>query len=468
MEFTPDVQRLFLEFMMQDASLFTRVSNIYNSENFDKSLKKAAKFLSEHAAQHSTLPDRVQIKAVTGVDLRPIDGINQGHISWFLEEFENFTKRQELERAILKAADLLEKGEYDPVEKLIKDAVQISLTKDMGTDYFADPRSRLNRLKSNNGQISTGWHHLDHFIYGGFNRKELEIVAGASGSGKSLVLQNLACNWTLMNLNGIYITLELSEDLCAMRIDSMLTSIPSREIFKDLDHVELKIRTLSKKAGRLKIKYMQAQSTVNDIRAYVKELQVREGIVLDYICVDYLDLMMPVSVKINVSDTFTKDKYVSEELRNLANELNVVLMSASQLNRSSVEEIEFDHSHIAGGISKIYTADNVMGIFTSRAMRERGKYQLQLMKTRNSSGMNKKIDLDFDVNSLRITDTSETDQDGSSAPASSATNNIMAQLKTTSSVRTQAAAGDNLGKIKADVQGSKLKSMLAQLKTSAD
>ena len=468
MEFTADVQKLFLEFMLQDPSLFTRVSNIYNSDNFDKSLKRAAKFVSDHAEQHSTLPDRVQLKAVAGVDLQAIAGINDGHINWFLEEFENFTKRQELERAILKAADLLEKGEYDPVEKLIKDAVQISLTKDMGTEYFADPRSRLNRLKSNNGQISTGWNGLDRKLYGGFNRGELQIFAGGSGSGKSLFMQNLGCNWSLAGLNGVYVTLELSEDLCAMRIDSMITGKPTKEIFRDLDDVEMKVRIIGKRSGNFWLKYLPAQSTVNDIRSYIKELQIRTGITVDFLCVDYLDLLMPVSAKVSPNDLFVKDKYVSEELRNLAKELNVLFVTASQLNRSAVEEIEFDHSHISGGISKINTADNVFGIFTSRAMRERGKYQLQLMKTRSSSGVGQKVELDFDVNSLRITDTSETDSDEQSVPASSATSNIMAQLKTTSTVRTRDAAGDNLGKVKADVQGSKLKSMLAQLKTSAE
>lgn len=333
MEFTADVQKLFLEFMLQDPSLFTRVSNIYNSDNFDKSLKKAAKFVSDHAEQHSTLPDRVQLKAVAGVDLQAIAGINDGHINWFLEEFENFTKRQELERAILKAADLLEKGEYDPVEKLIKDAVQISLTKDMGTEYFADPRSRLNRLKSNNGQISTGWNGLDRKLYGGFNRGELQIFAGGSGSGKSLFMQNLGCNWSLASLSGVYITLELSEDLCAMRIDSMITGKPTKEIFRDLDDVEMKVRVIGKRSGNFWIKYMPAQSTVNDIRSYIKELQIRTGITVDFLCVDYLDLLMPVSAKVSPNDLFVKDKYVSEELRNLAKELNVLFVTASQLNR---------------------------------------------------------------------------------------------------------------------------------------
>ena len=119
---------------------------------------------------------------------------------------------------------------------------------------------------------------------------------------------------------------------------------------------------------------------------------------------------MPMSKKISASDLFVKDKFVSEELRNLAMELQCIFVTASQLNRASVEEIEFDHSHIAGGLSKIQTADNVIGIFTSRAMRERGRYQIQLMKTRSSSGVGAKIDLEFDIDCLRIRDLSEDEE----------------------------------------------------------
>ena len=241
-------------------------------------------------------------------------------------------------------------------------------------------------------------------MYGGFNRGELQIFAGGSGSGKSLFMQNLAVNWMEAGLSGVYITLELSEGLTAMRVDSMLTNTPSKQLFKDIETVEMKVKMMGKKAGGLQIKYMPAQSTVNDIRAFVKELSIKQGKNIDFMCIDYLDLLMPVSAKVSPNDLFVKDKYVSEELRNLARELNILFVTASQLNRSAVEEVEFDHSHISGGISKINTADNVFGIFTSRAMRERGRYQIQAMKTRSSSGVGMKVDLEFDIESLRIRD----------------------------------------------------------------
>jgi replicative DNA helicase len=456
-EYSPDLQKLFIEMMMQDAQNYVRVQNIFNVENFDRSLKDAAEFIKSHCTNHTAMPTYEQLNAATGVNAKPIPDMADGHNDWFLEEFEGFTKRQELERAILKAADMLEKGTYDPVEKLIKDAVQISLTKDLGTSYFDNPRERLMKLKDNNGQVSTGWPALDRKLFGGMNKGELNIFAGGSGSGKSLFMQNLAVNWATSGLSGVYVSLELSEELSAMRIDSMLTNVSTKEIFKDLDTVEMKVKMVGKKSGTLQIKYLPAQSTVNDIRAYLKELEITKDLKADFVLIDYLDLVMPVSAKVSPNDLFVKDKYVSEELRNLAKELQCIFVTASQLNRGAVEEIEFDHSHIAGGLSKINTADNVFGIFTSRAMRERGRYQLQLMKTRSSSGVGSKVDLEFDLESLRIRDLGE-DEDTSKERG-----NIMGQLKDKSDA--SAGSGDaEVGKITANVQSSKLKDMLASLK----
>ena len=458
-EYTPELQKLFLEMMLHDAQSFVRVQNIYNPENFDRNYREAAKFIREHADKHKTLPTIDQVKAVTGVELKPAKDLNEEHYDWFMEEFEGFTRQKELERAILKAADLLEKNEYDPVEKLIKDAVQISLTKDMGTDYFEDPRARLLAIKDNNGQVSTGWPTLDKRLFGGMNRGELNIFAGGSGSGKSLFMQNIAINWMQQGLNGVFLTLELSEGLTAMRMDSMVANVSTKEVFKDLDTVEMKVKMVGKKSGKLRIKYMPAQSNVNQIRSYLKELQVQTGMKVDFIMVDYLDLVMPVSAKVSPNDLFVKDKYVSEELRNLAKEFNILMITASQLNRSAVEEIEFDHSHIAGGLSKINTADNVFGIFTSRAMRERGRYQIQLMKTRSSSGVGQKVDLDYNVDSLRITDPGEEAQE--SGLKGTGASNILGQIKSTA--KPEETAQDT-PKIDAKFDSSKLKTMLAGLK----
>jgi len=462
-EYNVDVQRVFLQMMVTNAELYTRVLNIMNPQNFDRTLRPVAEFIVEHTTKYNIMPDPVQIKAATGAQIDPVPEIADQE-EWFLEEFEGFTKRHELERAIMQSADLLEKNEFDPVEKIIKDAVQISLQRDMGTDYFIDPKDRLNRYFNQGGQVSTGWPQLDRLMYGGMSRAELNIFAGGSGSGKSLIMMNLALNFLNQGLNGVYITLELSEELTSLRTDAMLTNMSTRDIRRDMDSVELQVKMAGKKFGKYRVKGLPAQSNVNTIRGYINELQIQTGMKIDFVMVDYLDLVMPVSVKVNPNDQFIKDKYVSEELRNLAKELDIVMVTASQLNRSAVEEIEFDHSHIAGGISKINTADYVFGIFTSRSMRERGKYQIQCMKSRSSTGVGQKLDLEYDVETMRITD-DDPEQPSHSKPQASP-NQILDKVKTTSTVNDEVhgQVEPESKKVVADVQSAKLKNLLNTLK----
>ena len=468
-DYSVGVQKFFLEMMLQDAQSYVRVQNIYNPENFDRSLRAAAQFIKEHSNQYKTLPTADQILATTGVELKAIPELNEGHYEWFMQEFEGFSKKAELERAILKAADLLEKGEYDPVEKIIKDAVQISLTKDLGTDFWLDPEGMFAKYFDNGGQVSTGWPQLDKLLYGGFSRGELNIFAGGSGSGKSLVMMNIALNWLQMGLHGVYITLELSEELTGLRTAAMLANMSTKDIRRDKETTALKVKMVGKKAGTYQIKALPAQSNINDIRAFLKEYQIQTGHRVDFMMIDYLDLLMPVSAKVSPNDLFVKDKYVSEELRNLSKELGILMVTASQLNRSAVEEVEFDHSHISGGISKINTADNVFGIFTSRAMRERGRYQIQCMKSRSSTGVGQKIDLEYNLETMRITDAGVEDTGEFKGPASNILDSIKAksQLKPADTwERAQPKDGiDPLApKITAGVDGSKVKNLIADFK----
>ena len=134
------------------------------------------------------------------------------------------------------------------------------------------------------------------------------------------------------------------------------------------------------------------------------------------------------------------------------------------MNRSAVEEIEFDHSMISGGISKINTADNLIGIFPSRAMRERGRYQIQLMKTRSSSGVGAKVDLEFDVDTLRITDLDEDEESNTSYNRS--TSSVLDNLKRNNSAPKDPdnpSEGETVGKVRAEASTTQLKNFLNTL-----
>ena len=137
------------------------------------------KQLIDYSEDYSTLPDPAIIKAETGQDIEKLENITQ-HEEWFVDEFETFCRHKAIEKAIIDSTDLLETGKYGEVELRIKEAVQIGLARSLGTDYFADPRGVLERMKDNNGQITTGWKSLDDKLYGGINRGEITIFAGGS------------------------------------------------------------------------------------------------------------------------------------------------------------------------------------------------------------------------------------------------------------------------------------------------
>lgn len=438
-EYTDDVQRLFLQFLISDHDLYARCQNIVKPEFFNRKFSKPLNLLISHSKDYNAVPTIEQFNAVSEEKFDIIPNITPDHQNWFMDEFETFCRRKALEKAIIESTDLLEKQDLGTIEKKIKEASQVGLVKDLGLDYFENPKERLEWIKQQAGAVSTGWKGIDQKLYGGLNRGEITIFAGGSGAGKSLFLQNFGVNWSLAGLNVVYISLELSEQLISMRLDSMVSGYAAKEIMKNMDDVDLKVRMKGKGAGKFRVKYMPSGITANDIRSFLREYEIQSGVKVDCLLVDYLDLMMPISGKVSAENTFIKDKFVSEELRNLAAERNLLCVTASQLNRSAVEEIEFDHHHIAGGISKIQTADNVVGIFTSNAMRERGRYQIQFMKTRSSSGVGSKVDLKFSPDTLRIEDLEEGDDDALTVT----TNSLVDQLKRSSAIKDEEPEAQN-------------------------
>ena len=430
-DYNEEVQEMFLRFLISDPTLFSRCQNIVDPGYFNRKFRPSVELLQNHSTEFNSIPTLDQIQAVGGIELLPIENITPDHHNWFLREFETFCRHKALEAAIIESTDLLEKQDYGTVENKIKAAVQTGLVKDLGLDYFENPKERLEWIKQQAGATSTGWKGIDQKLYGGMNRGEINIFAAPSGGGKSLFLQNLAVNWVMAGLNVVYISLELSEQLISMRLDAMVSGYGTRDVMKNIDDVDLRVRMKAKGAGNLRVKQMPSGVNANDVRVFLREYEIECGEKIDCLLVDYLDLMMPISAKISAENLFVKDKYISEELRNLAVERDILHATASQLGRSAVEEVEYDHSHIAGGISKVNTADNVIGIFTSNAMRERGRYQIQFMKTRSSAGVGSKVDLKFDTDTLRIEDLEEGDEDS----LTMSTNSLVDQLKRNSSIK---------------------------------
>jgi hypothetical protein len=182
-----DIQKVYLEMMLTDAATYVRCQTVFDSSSFDRKLQPAAKFIADYVKNHNIMPTFDMVNASSRTDLKDPGQLQEAHYDWLLGEFETFARHKALEAAILKSADLLEKGEYGPVEDLVKRAVQIGLQKDLGTDYWNNPRARLEAIKDKNGQVSTGWPALDKKLFGGFNRGELNIFAGGCVVGDTEV-----------------------------------------------------------------------------------------------------------------------------------------------------------------------------------------------------------------------------------------------------------------------------------------
>ncbi len=398
-------QKLLISYILNDTNLFSQVNAIAKPAFFAPQTRKVLTYTKSFYETYKALPTLEQIKIETGEVYEQRSQLTPAESSYAAKEIEKFCREQAIKLAIIESHAHIESGEYGIIEKMIRDALTISLHKNLGLDYFADPEERLRSMLERNKPISTKWPEIDDFLAGGLNRREMIIFAAASGVGKSLTMANLAVNLLEQGLNGLYITLELSQDVSAKRFDSMITGIGQLELFMNIHETAAAITAKGQALGKFRIKRLPANSTdCNDIRAYLKELELVDQYVPDFICVDYMDLLTSIT-PINAENLFVKDKYIAEEMREISEDLDLIMITASQLNRS-VHEMSFDevsHAQISGGISKINTCDNMIAVLQTDMMKAAKEYMFKFLKTRSSDGVGNYVKMDWNPVSLRIT-----------------------------------------------------------------
>lgn len=187
-DYSSEVEELFIRYMISKPDLYVRCKGILRAEYFDdKQNQKTVEFINSYSDDFSSMPDLSQIQALTGKKLETVPVDTPAHESWFLREIERFCRHKGLRAAILASPDLLDEGRYGEVEAAVKAAVQIGLVKDLGTDYYSNPKERLESIRENKGQHSTGWKSVDDKLYGGVNRGELGIFAGQCVVAETLV-----------------------------------------------------------------------------------------------------------------------------------------------------------------------------------------------------------------------------------------------------------------------------------------
>ena len=403
-------QLYLLSQIFSTPDLYVRCKNVLKPDYFDKEYHSSIQYVHDYSSKYNVTPTLNDIKhnADFMYSETPVQELNQQAV---LDSIGEFCRHKALAHAIQQGMELVNQKRYGGIEELIREAMLVTVQNDLGLDIYEDPEAVITKLANTQGNFKSGWETLDYKLFGGFGRQELEIFAAASGGGKSVVLQNLAVNFSKAGLNGAYITLELASELVAVRIYGMMVNTAQNKVKVDIDETAAKVKIEERSNGKLRIHRLpESVSTVNDIESYIRELQIKTGIKLDYVCVDYLDLLTSDRCGPNdKSNAFVKDKFVSEELRALAMKMDLTVFTACQFNRSGVsgEDVK-SQAQIAGGISKIYTADNVIYI---DARKDRGEMVFDFQKTRNSSAVGSRLIMSYDIDSLRVLDHPQTVQE---------------------------------------------------------
>lgn len=394
-------QILLINILLGTPDLFALVTPILQARYFDPEYRGLMNFVLDYQREFKGIPTPDVVFAEVGVQVDP-QSVDGDLFKYACNEFEVFCKRRALEFAIRDSVALIEKEDYGTIERMVRDAITTSLTRNLGTDIFDNPLSILERTEQNVGvPISTGWLPLDQALGGGIFRKDLVIFSANSGGGKSITMDNLANNFHKQGLHGVYFSFELSEEMLIKRHYSIMTEVDAPQVFARKVEVAAKVEQASETNGGFIFVRMPGGTKPSAIRAYLKEYQLRYGRVPDFMAFDYMSLM-GTDENIPMSDTFTRDKVISEALREIGNDCNAIILTASQQNRGAVGVVDVNHSHIAGGISKIDTCDIAISIVFTDAMRAAGEISFQLLKTRSSDGVGKSVQLKWLANCLKI------------------------------------------------------------------
>ena len=401
-------QVVLLEYMLGNSALVARLIPILKPSYFDHPYSEVVRFVKQYYTEYNEVPtpDIVYAETNTKLDYKKPTLKTDEYI---LKVAESFAKKSALKEALLKSVDLLDDQKYGEIEQHIRDALELGVHKDIGVVYTRNIKQRLAEQTHNENVVvySSGYKKLDQYLDGGIKSREINLFMANSGGGKSLTLANIANNIFKQNGRVLYLSFELFQDRVDKRLHSIVGGISPDLIEQQPEVAAAKIeQEVNKYSGEIIIRYLPAGTTPLQIRSYLKTLESEIGYIPEVLILDHIDLIYP-DQRVPLSDVFTKDKLVIESVRNIAVEYNLAVLTASQQNRSAVNAETIDHSHIAGGYSKIQTADNVISIIFDPILAATGRAAFQMVKTRNSDGVSKFVGLKWDYTTLSLKDSDE-------------------------------------------------------------
>jgi len=352
--------------MFTDRMFLQQIADIIQADYFESEANSwIMEIILEHFREYKTPPTKDVLKVkVTDIDndvlktavLEQLKEVfrymESDDLTFVKDEILRFCKNQEIKRAIMDSVSLLKMGNYDEIKTKIDGAMKAGADTDIGLEYKNDVAVRYQEAARDT--MTTGWDVIDDLMDGGLAPGEVGVVMAPAGIGKSWLLINIGANAMKSGKNVIHYTLELNENYVGQRYDSVVTGINAQNLKNYQEDIQDKMDQIQ---GDLVIKYYPTKSVgVMGIKAHI-EKTIMLGNKPDLVIVDYADLL-----KVNQKDKHEALEELYEDLRGMAGEYGVPVWTATQANRSALEEDVIEADKIASSYGKVMVSDFLMSL----------------------------------------------------------------------------------------------------------
>ena len=338
---------------------------------------------------------------------------------WLIDTTEKWCRDRAIYLALMESIKIAdgqdEKKSRDSIPSILQDALAVGFDNNIGHDYLKDYEERYDSYHRKENKIPFDLEYFNKITKGGLPTKTLNIALAGTGVGKSLFMCHVASSVLLQGRNVLYITLEMAEERIAERIDANLLNVNIKDI-QDLPKqmFESKVNTLAKKTqGTLIIKeYPTASAHSGHFKALLNELSLKKSFRPDIIFIDYLNICGSSRYKSNFSvNSYSYVKAIAEELRGLAVEHNVPIVSATQTTRSGYGNSDVDLTDTSESFGLPATADLMFALISTEDLEQMGQIMVKQLKNRyNDPTMNKRFVVGIDRAKMRLFDVEQSAQ----------------------------------------------------------
>ena len=357
-------------------------------EYFDKYTKSpTVEALLINLDKDTSSPDKVVESARQLIG--NLEQADESPIEWVINETEQWCKDRAIYLAVMSSIDVLDKKSQrstGEIPDLLKDALSVSFDTHIGHDVLEDADARFEFYNKEEEKIPFDLEYFNKITKGGLPNKTLNIVLAGTGVGKSMFMCHQASSCLLMGKNVLYLTMEMSEEKIAERIDANTLNIPIKEI-PDLSQKQFttKIdRLKNKTAGKLIVKeYPTASAHVGHFRHLLQELDIKKDFQPDIIFIDYLNICASYRIRPGAgANSYTLVKSIAEELRGLAVEFDVPIVSATQTTRSGYGSTDIGLEDTSESFGLPATADLMFALITSDELEDLDQMVVKQLKNR--------------------------------------------------------------------------------------